>query len=313
MTDAAVRSRQGVIFAIAAYTLWGIAPIYFKWVSHVPPMEILAHRIIWAFLIVLVLILGLGRLARVIQVLKNPKQMLRLFIATVLLGGNWYLFIWAINTNHILDASLGYYINPLLNVAIGMAFFAERMRRLQWVAIAMAALGVGYQIVTFGALPWIALLLASSFAVYGAIRKRLPVDSITGLWLETLILLPIMLTFMLGFAGSDTSNMLQNTWSLNLLLIAAGIVTTVPLLCFTAAAQRIRYSTLGFFQYIGPTLMFILAVAVYGEPLAFDKLVTFVVIWSALALYSVDSVIHQQRLRRESQKLASVNSVLDTK
>jgi len=299
MSDDALRTRQGVFFAIAAYTLWGIAPVYFKWVAHVPAFEILAHRIIWAFVIVLVLIIALGRLSRVGVVMKNPGQMVRLLIATLLLGGNWFLFIWAVNTNHMLDASLGYYINPLLNVAIGIAFFGERMRRWQLVAIAMAVTGVVIQIVTFGSLPWIALLRACSFAIYGGIRKRLAVDSITGLWRETRILVPVMLIYMLLFANSATSNMALNTWQLNALLVAAGIVTTVPLLCFTAAAQRIRYSTLGFFQYIGPSLMFILAVAVYGEPLAHDKLLTFVIIWLALGVYTVDSVIHQRRLRRD--------------
>lgn len=298
MTDDAKRSRQGVLFAIAAYTMWGVAPIYFKLLQQVPALEILAHRIIWSFVLVLLLIFGLRRWQRIKPVVTNKKQMLRLTIATFLLGGNWFLFIWAINNNHILDASLGYYINPLLNVAIGMAVFAERMRRIQLVAIALAVIGVLIQVVSFGSVPWVALALACSFATYGAIRKRLPVDSITGLWLETTILLPFMLIYVFWFANSGASAMTSNSWQLNFLLIAAGIVTTAPLLCFTAAAQRIRYATLGFFQYIGPSLMFILAVWVYDEPLATDKLVTFAIIWAALALYSLDTLFHQQRSKR---------------
>ncbi|WP_258240778.1 EamA family transporter RarD [Pseudidiomarina homiensis] len=298
MTDDAQRSRQGVLFAIAAYTMWGIAPIYFKLLQQVPALEILAHRIIWSFVLVLVLIVGLRRWLRIRPVVTNKKQMLRLTIATFLLGGNWFLFIWAINNDHILDASLGYYINPLLNVAIGMVVFAERMRRMQLLAIALAVIGVLIQVISFGSVPWVALALACSFATYGAIRKRLPVDSMTGLWLETTILLPFMLVYVFFFATSGASDMTANTWQLNLLLIAAGIVTTAPLLCFTAAAQRIRYATLGFFQYIGPSLMFILAVWVYGEPLAADKLVTFAIIWAALALYSLDTLVHQQRSKR---------------
>ncbi|WP_411359322.1 EamA family transporter RarD [Pseudidiomarina salilacus] len=298
MTDDATRSRHGVFYAIAAYTMWGVAPIYFKWLQQVPALEILSHRIIWSFVLVLLLMVGLRRLHRIRPVLKNRKQMLRLTLATFLLGGNWFLFIWAINNNRLLDASLGYYINPLLNVAIGMLFFAERMRRFQLVAIALAVTGVLIQVISFGSVPWIALTLAFSFAIYGAIRKRLPVDSMTGLWLETTILLPIMLVYLLFFADSAASDMTANNWQLNLLLMAAGIVTTAPLLCFTAAAQRIRYATLGFFQYIGPSLMFILAVWVYGEPLAADKLVTFAIIWTALALYSIDTLLHQQRSRR---------------
>lgn len=298
MTDTAIRTRHGVLFAIAAYTIWGVAPIYFKLLAAVPAVEILSHRIIWSFILVFGLILLTKRFARLRPLLSHRPTMLKLALATLLLGGNWYLFIWAVNADRILDASLGYYINPLLNVAIGMAFFGERMRRMQWVAIAMAVTGVMIQIISFGEVPWIALVLATSFSVYGGIRKRLPVDSITGLWLETLILLPLVLIYMLFFANSAAADMLQNTWMLNLLLIAAGIVTTVPLLCFTAAAQRIRYSTLGFFQYIGPSLMFIVAVWLYNEPLATDKLVTFAIIWAALALYSIDTIIFQSRSKR---------------
>ncbi|RZQ55737.1 EamA family transporter RarD [Pseudidiomarina tainanensis] len=298
MTDDAARSRQGVFFAIAAYTMWGVAPIYFKWLQEVPALEILSHRIIWSFVLVFILIMALRRGNRLKPVLQNKQQMARLTLATCLLGGNWFLFIWAINNNHILDASLGYYINPLLNVAIGMAFFAERMRKMQLIAIALAVVGVLIQVISFGSVPWVALALACSFAIYGAIRKRLPIDSITGLWLETLILTPAVLVYLVFFASSSAADMTQNTWQINTLLIAAGVVTTAPLLCFTAAAQRIRYSTLGFFQYIGPSLMFILAVWVYGEPLAADKLVTFAIIWVALALYSIDTLVHQQRSKR---------------
>ena len=298
MTDDAVRAKQGVLFALAAYTFWGIAPIYFKLVKQVPAFEILAHRIIWAFVLVLILIIAMRRMDRILPIVRSPKLIIRLTIATFLLGGNWFLFIWAINTGHLLDASLGYYINPLLNVAIGMAFFGEKMRRLQLVAIALAVTGVAIQVITFGAVPWVALALASSFATYGAIRKRLPVDSISGLWLETAILTPIMLSYLVFFADSSASDLTANAWQLNALLVAAGLVTTIPLLCFTAAAQRIRYSTLGFFQYIAPSLMFLLAVLAYGEPLEESKLITFVIIWSALALYTIDSVIQRQRNRR---------------
>lgn len=298
MTDEAVRAKQGVIFALAAYTFWGVAPVYFKLVKQVPAFEILAHRIIWAFVLVLILIIAMRRMDRILPIVRSPKLILRLALATVLLGGNWFLFIWAINTDHLLDASLGYYINPLLNVAIGMAFFGEKMRRLQLVAIAMAVLGVAIQIITFGAVPWVALALASSFAIYGAIRKRLPVDSISGLWLETALLAPVMLGYLMFFANSSASDLTANSWHLNLLLVAAGLVTTVPLLCFTAAAQRIRYSTLGFFQYIAPSMMFLLAVLAYGEPLEESKLITFIIIWGALALYTVDSVLQRQRNKR---------------
>lgn len=298
MSNPSLHSRHGVMFAIAAYTMWGIAPIYFKWLQQIPALEILGHRIVWSFVLVLALILMLGRFDRIKPVLMNRTYMLRLTLATFLLGGNWFLFIWAVNNNHILDASLGYYINPLLNVAIGMLFFSERMRKMQLLTILLAFTGVLIQIISFGSIPWIALTLACSFAIYGAIRKRLPVDSVTGLWLETLILLPIVLIYYGFFAEAQSFNLIANGWQLSLLLVAAGVVTTAPLLCFTAAAQRIRYSTLGFFQYIGPSLMFVLAVFMYGESLTADKLITFAMIWTALAIYSVDTLLHQQRSKR---------------
>lgn len=296
------RAREGVLFAIAAYTIWGLAPIYFKAVAHVPAFEVLAHRIIWAFILVLVLIIATGRMQRVVAAFKHPALLAKLAIAACLIGFNWLLFIWSVANDFILEASLGYYINPLFNVVIGMVFFAERLRRLQIVAVAMALLGVIIQLVTFGSVPWVALALASSFAIYGAIRKKLPFDSLTGLWLEILLLLPFILIWFAFFAQSDTTNLLQNGWQLNTLLVMAGVITTVPLLFFTGAAQRIRYSTLGFFQYIGPSLMFVLAVGVYGEAFTVDKMVTFAIIWSALAIYSFDAA----RTHRQAVKAARV-------
>lgn len=292
------RAREGVLFAIAAYTIWGLAPIYFKSVAHVPAFEVLAHRIIWAFILVLVLIIATGRMQRVVAAFKAPALLAKLAIAACLIGFNWFLFIWSVANDFILEASLGYYINPLFNVVIGMVFFAERLRRLQIIAVAMALLGVLIQLVTFGSVPWVALALAASFATYGAIRKKLPFDSLTGLWLEILLLLPFTLIWFAFFAQSDTTNLLQNSWQLNTLLVMAGVITTIPLLFFTGAAQRIRYSTLGFFQYIGPTLMFVLAVGVYGEAFTMDKVVTFAIIWSALAIYSFDAArTHRHTLR----------------
>ncbi|MFR9718839.1 EamA family transporter RarD [Aeromonas diversa] len=282
--------RQGVIFALSAYTLWGLAPIYFKLISQVPAGEILTHRVIWSFVLLLVLVLLKRQWPRVQAVLKRPRQLALLTLTSTLVGGNWLLFIWAINNGHMLDASLGYYINPLFNVVLGLWFLGERLRRLQWAAVALAALGVVVQLVAFGSLPWIALVLASTFAFYGLIRKKLALDALTGLLLETLIMLPAAAIYLWGIADSPTSHLGANPASLNLLLIAAGLVTTVPLLCFTAAATRLKLSTLGFFQYIGPSLMFILAVTQYGEPLLIDKTVTFACIWSALVLFSLDGL-----------------------
>ncbi|HDX8616393.1 EamA family transporter RarD [Aeromonas dhakensis] len=293
--------RQGVIYALCAYTLWGLAPIYFKTIAAVPAAEILTHRMIWSCALLLVLTL-LGRQWHKVQaVLRQPKVLLTLAFTSVTVGGNWLLFIWAINNGHMLDASLGYYINPLFNVLLGMLFLSEKLRRLQWWAVGLAAIGVAIQIIAFGSLPWIALVLASSFAIYGLIRKKLALDALTGLLIETLIMLPPAAIYLWGIADSPTSHLTQNDWHLNLLLIAAGAVTTAPLLCFTAAATRLKLSTLGFFQYIGPSLMFILAVTLYGEALALDKMITFAFIWSALVLFSLDGLRSGKRRQAAEQ------------
>ncbi len=220
--------RQGVIYALCAYTLWGLAPIYFKTIAAVPAAEILTHRMIWSCALLMVLTL-LGRQWHKVQaVLRQPKVLLTLAFTSITVGGNWLLFIWAINNGHMLDASLGYYINPLFNVLLGMLFLSEKLRRLQWWAVGLAAIGVAIQIIAFGSLPWIALVLASSFAIYGLIRKKLALDALTGLLIETLIMLPPAAIYLWGFADSPTSHLTQNDWHLNLLLIAAGAVTTAP-------------------------------------------------------------------------------------
>ncbi|MEW9797937.1 EamA family transporter RarD [Alteromonas sp. CYL-A6] len=290
-------ARVGVICAIAAYTMWGFAPMYFKQLAVMPAAEILVHRIVWSALILVVLIAVMGQKHKVVAAVKSAKVMKTLFFAGILLAANWLLFIWAINTDHLLDASLGYYINPLLNVFLGRLFLGERLRPLQRMAVGLAIIGVAVLVFSYGYLPWIALVLAGSFSVYGLLRKQVAVDSMPGLFIETLMMLPAALAYWWCF-GSVHSNMLTNPVTLNLLLVAAGVVTTAPLLCFTAAARRIMYSTLGFFQYIGPSIMFLLAVFLYGEPLEEARLMTFGFVWTALVLFSLDSLRDYHRQRR---------------
>ncbi|MBH3072309.1 EamA family transporter RarD [Serratia marcescens] len=293
----AKQTRQGIFFALAAYFMWGIAPAYFKLIQQVSADEILTHRIIWSFFFMLALI-SLGRnWPKVRAACQNRKRLLLLAVTALLIGGNWLLFIWAVNNHHMLEASLGYFINPLVNVLLGMLFLGERFRRMQWVAVALAFTGVLVQLWQFGSLPIIGLGLAFSFAFYGLLRKKIAIDAQTGMLIETLWLLPVAAGYLFLFADSPTSHLSANPWSLNLLLVAAGIVTTVPLLCFTAAATRLRLSTLGFFQYLGPTLMFLLAVTFYGETVGQDKLVTFGFIWAALILFTLDALYTQRKLR----------------
>ncbi|EHA1127389.1 EamA family transporter RarD [Vibrio navarrensis] len=292
------RARQGVLLAIGAYTMWGIAPIYFKSISSVSALEILSHRVVWSFFL-LAALLHFGRNWRTVSaVITNKSKMLYLVSTAILVGVNWLIFIWAVNANHMLDASLGYYINPLFNVLLGMIFLGERLRKLQWLAVVLAACGVLVQLVMFGSVPIVAIALAMSFGVYGLLRKKVSVDAQTGLFIETLVMLPAAAIYLLFIASTPTSNLLDNPASLNILLVAAGVVTTLPLLCFTGAATRLKLSTLGFFQYIGPSLMFLLAVLIYDEAFTSDKAITFAFIWGALVLFSFDGLRNNRNVRR---------------
>ncbi|MCV2886230.1 EamA family transporter RarD [Aestuariibacter sp. AA17] len=292
--------KAGVLFAIAAYCMWGFAPIYFKLLADVPALDILMHRIVWSVLVLIALVLVAGQLPKVTAALKNTKVLKILLVSGLLLGANWLLFIWAVNNDHLLDASLGYYINPLLNVFLGRVFLQERLRSMQKAAVALAAIGVITLIVSFGHVPWIALVLAGTFGVYGLLRKQVAVDSLPGLLIESTMMLPLAIVYWFTFA-SDASNMFTNEMALNITLICAGIVTTAPLLCFTAAARRIMYSTLGFFQYIGPSIMFLLAVFVYAEPLDMARMITFGFVWCALLMFTFDSY---RQYRKQAKVIA---------
>ncbi|MEM5504474.1 EamA family transporter RarD [Shewanella sp. 11B5] len=287
--------RKGVLLAICAYTIWGVAPLYFKLLHHVPATEILMHRVIWSFIFMVILMQFIGGFSRLRLILKQPKQLLILLITSVLIAANWLLFIWAVNNDHMLDASLGYFINPLFNVLLGMVFLGERLRKLQWVAVALASIGVLVQLVSFGSIPLVSLALAASFGFYGLLRKKVNIDAKSGLLVETAILLPIALGYLFITLDSSTTSMLTNTLDLNLLLVAAGVVTTIPLLCFAGSAVRIPFSILGFFQYIGPSIMFILAVKLFNEPFDIEKGITFGFIWGALVIFVGDMTLQRQR------------------
>ncbi|MEZ9765664.1 EamA family transporter RarD [Vibrio splendidus] len=295
------RTRQGVLLAVGAYTMWGIAPIYFKSLSDVSPLEILSHRVVWSFFL-LAFLLHIGHNWRKVRdTLTSKPKMLYLVATSILVGANWLIFIWAVNSNHMLDASLGYYINPLINVLLGMLFLGERLRKLQWFAVALAAIGVLIQLIAFGSVPIVAIALAFSFGFYGLLRKKVSLEAQTGLFIETLVMLPLAATYLLFIADSPTSDFSMNPMQLNLLLVAAGVITTIPLLCFTGAATRLKLSTLGFFQYIGPSLMFLLAVLIYGEAFTSDKAITFAFIWGALVIFSFDGLRNNRKNKRAKQ------------
>ncbi|MGO2234934.1 EamA family transporter RarD [Marinomonas sp. UCMA 3892] len=297
-------SKSGILYALTAFTLWAIAPIYFKEMSFIPAQEILAHRIIWSCLLVMILIVLLRYTDALKVVLRSPKTLAAMLISTALIAFNWGIFIWAIQNNKILSASLGYYINPLISILLGVMFFKDKLDRVKKAAVALCFCAVAFEVIQFGSLPWIALILATTFGFYGLVRKKVAVDSFTGMAIETAILLPFALVYLI-LSDSPSANMFENTSTVNWLLFASGPITMVPLMCFAAAANRVSLVTLGFFQYIGPTGMFILAVFLYGEPLSPEKLTTFVLIWSALAMLIVDSI---RRIRKtKSAKLIDSN------
>ncbi|AUJ71244.1 MULTISPECIES: EamA family transporter RarD [Pseudoalteromonas] len=281
--------KKGHLLAVLAFFMWGLAPIYFKQLVHVDAIEILIHRVVWSVFFIALIVLAKQQWPKIKAILANPKLLAMLTLTALLLGFNWGLFIWSVNNGFMLDASLGYYINPLLNVLLGMLFLSERLRTAQKFAVLLAIVGVVLQLISFGSFPVIAFSLAGSFAIYGLLRKTLAVESLPGLLVEALILTPIALAYWWWVEPSATSNLWNNDWYTNTLLISAGVVTTLPLLCFTAAAKRIPYTTLGFFQYIGPSLMFILAVLFYGEAFDAERAITFAFIWGALVMFSFDS------------------------
>lgn len=287
--------KLGGMFAASAYLTWGLAPLYFKSLEFIPAAEIVMHRIVWSFALLLGLLIARQQVLRVWTMLRTPRLLGWMLLTAVLLIGNWGLFIWAVNNAHLLDASLGYYINPLFNVLLGMLFLGERLRPLQWAAVALACSGVLIQLLALGSLPWVALVLASSFALYGLLRKTLDIDAISALFIESLLMLPAALWYWWQQADSSAANLLANAWTLNVWLAAAGVITTVPLLCFIGGARRLQLSTMGFFQYIGPSFMFVFGVWLFGETLAPARLLTFGFIWVALAVYSADAIRHSRR------------------
>jgi len=293
------RARTGLFYGLAAYGAWGILPIYFKLLKSVPSIDIVAHRIVWS-LVVLVALVSIAKAWDQVRAAVNNRKTLALLLVTALLiGNNWLLYVYAINTGHILAGSLGYYLNPLANILLGRFILKERLTKVQWAAVGIAAAGIA--VLAAGALGtlWISLTLCFSFATYGLLRKIIHVESLAGLTVETALLFPIALGWLL-LGGSGGRPNFGADGGVTALLMAAGIVSTVPLLCFTAAARRLAYSTVGMLQFIAPTLQFLLAVAVYDEPFTTAHGIAFGCIWTALALY-VSSMVHDMRMARQRE------------
>lgn len=286
----------GLASGTLAFLIWGLSPIFYKSLDHVPPLEILMHRMVWSFLFLLPLLLVLRRWGSFVNVFKSTRTLGILTATTLLVGMNWFTFIWAINNNHILQTSLGYYINPLVNVLLAVVFLGERLRRLQGISVVLALAGVTYLALSIGEFPWVALTLAFSFAFYGLIRKIAPVPALEGLSIETLLLFAPAAGYLFFLDCQGVGAIFHINRQTDLLLMASALVTAVPLLFFTIGARQLAFITIGFLQYIAPSCTFLLAVFIYREPFSTAQAVTFGLIWSALALFSIDAIKTYQRV-----------------
>ena len=285
-TPAGERRRHGFAFGLAAYSAWGLFPIYLKATARAPVLEVLCHRVVWALMLLLALGWHQDRLADLRAVLRRSRTLAALAASTVLIAVNWLVYIFAVVHGRMLEGSLGYYMNPLVNVLLGVLILHERLQPLERVAVALAAAGMLWLALHVGQPPWISLTLAVSFGLYGLVRKIAPVGALTGLTVETLLLAPFALGVLAWRLAAGSATFLSGDTRLDVLLVLAGPATAFPLLCFAAAARRLPLSTLGFLQYLSPTLQLLLAVLVYGEPFRRAQAGAFVFIWAAIALFA---------------------------
>ena len=287
--------QTGILYATLAYVAWGVFPVYFHQVATVPAMEVVAHRTLWSMVFVAVVLMARGRLAWVAQLRRQPRVVAAFLLSALLLSANWLIYVWAVHNHHVVDASLGYFILPLVNVAMGYVFLHERPRRAQWVALAVAAAGVLWLAVQTGNVPWIALALAVTFGFYGLLRKTAVLGALEGLALETALLAPLAVAWMAWWTWSGQAAWVAADAATLGWLAAAGPVTAVPLLLFAAGARRIPLATMGVLQYISPSLQFALGVWLFGEAVQPARLAGFALIWLALALYTAEGALHRRR------------------
>jgi chloramphenicol-sensitive protein RarD len=283
--------KRGTWNAVGAYVLWGLLPVYWKWLQHVPAPQVLCHRILWSFISLLAVILITNKRNAFKIVIFNPRVLRVYAMAAILISINWLTYIWAVNAGFIVETSLGYFINPLLSVLLGVILFRERLRPWQWTAIILATAGVLYLTFTYGTLPWIALILAVTFGLYGLVKKTAPLGSLYGLTVETGILLVPAIIFLIYSDRVGQGVIFHAGIISDMLLMGAGIITAVPLLLFSSAARRIPLSMIGILQYIAPTLQFLLGVFVYNEPFTVVKLIGFGIVWIALIIYGVEGYL----------------------
>ncbi|WP_163527564.1 EamA family transporter RarD [Halobacillus ihumii] len=290
-------SKLGILYTAGAYIIWGFLPIYWKLLQQLPAFEILANRIVWSFVFMLAVVTTLNKwkplIAESKRVWANKRSLIGITLASFTISLNWLTYIWAVNNNHVVEASLGYYINPLVSILLGMIVLKETFSKPQWIAFILAASGVLYMTLHFGSVPWVALLLALSFGSYGLLKKLVPLNAMFGLTIETMIVTPIAFIYLIDNQGSPPD--IEWVSVTSLLILGSGIATAIPLLLFAAGAKRIPLSMVGFLQYFAPTIMLFLGVFLYNEPFTSVHLVSFALIWAGLAVYTVSRM---KRLRK---------------
>jgi chloramphenicol-sensitive protein RarD len=287
--------KNGALAALAAYTLWGLLPIYWKAVERAPAGEILSHRAVWALVVVVVLLSVQRQWGWVGRIARKPIILLPFVATTLLLAVNWLIYLWANNNGHIVEVSLGYFINPLFSVLLGVVFLRERMRPGQWAAIGLAFAGVAYLTISYGRLPWIALSLALTFGFYGLMRKTAPLGSIEGLTIETSLMFLPALFYLIYLAANGTGTFGSAGLPTSLLLAGAGLATAIPLILFTKGARAVPLSTLGVLQYIAPTLQFLVGVLIFREGFSHTQTIGFTIVWTALLLYWLEGIVTRRR------------------
>ena len=289
------KMKSGITSAIGAYALWGLLPIYWKAVRAVPSAEVVCHRMVWSFAFIALLLIWKKRWQWLQQVRERPATLITFLGTSCLLALNWFTFIWAVNAGHVVDASLGYFINPLFSVLLGVVFLRERLRPWQWAAIGLAAGGVGFLALNYGAFPWIALTLTVTFGFYGLLRKTAPLGALEGLALEMTILFLPALAYLVYVELTGSASFGHTGAATSVLLAIAGVATAVPLLLFASAARQVTLATVGVLQYVAPTLQFLLGVLAYGEPFTYASLAGFSVIWIALLIYSIEGIVERRK------------------
>lgn len=304
--------RKGIFYALAAYGIWGVFPLYWKLLNHVDSLEVLVSRVIWSFVFTAIFIVIIKQRKLLIEDLKSLWQNKKLFMALLgasfVISCNWFLYIYAVNNNHVVDASLGYYINPLITVVFGMIFFKERLSKTQIGSVLVALIGVLFLSIGYGKIPWLALMIALSFAIYSALKKKITLNATRGLVIETLIILPFAIVYYIYIMSTKEVSFLHINWQTDLYLILGGVVTAYPLVLFAKGAKLLPQYIIGFIQYMTPTIVLILGVVLYHEPFTKMDLISFSFIWLAIIMFTLSTVVESKRKHSNHQKTANVEA-----